>query len=88
MKEIKAKDGYWFTQKWEINEENRIFTSTITGLKATTDYWVEVSNDYKIEWENNYLPKDDEQEATFEAHNAQVDAEMEAEMNKELEVEQ
>lgn len=30
----------------------------------------------------------DEQKATFEAHNAALDAEMEADMNKELEAEQ
>lgn len=66
MKELTAKEGFWFTQKWGIREEDRVFNRTIKGVKATIDYWVEVTNGYKTEWEEKYLPKEEQEKANFE----------------------
>lgn len=51
MKEIKAKEGMYLTQKEEV--QDRIFVTTIKGQKVNEDDWRDVTREEKEEYEKS-----------------------------------
>ena len=52
MKELKARDGYYLTQKSD-NVENRIFVTAIKGMNISESDWREATIEEKEEYENS-----------------------------------
>lgn len=51
MKEIKAKEGMYLTQKEEV--QDRIFVTTIKGQKVNEDDWRDATREEKEEYEKS-----------------------------------
>ena len=47
MKEIKAKEGYFFTQSTEVANENRIYVKAIMGMNINEADWREATAEEK-----------------------------------------
>lgn len=43
MKEIKARNGYFLTQKANVSDEERIYITAIKGVNVDESEWIEVT---------------------------------------------
>ena len=43
MKEIKARNGYFLTQKANVSDEERIYITAIKGVNVEESEWIEVT---------------------------------------------
>lgn len=54
MKKIIAKNGNWLTQRHLSEFEQRIFSTDVYTPDNSNDEWVEVSNEWKLDWEESH----------------------------------
>lgn len=62
MKEIKAKEGYYLTQKEEV--EDRLYITAIKGVNVNEEDWREATIEEKEEYER--LKKEEERQKELE----------------------
>jgi len=53
MKPLNAREGYWLTQR-DCEDNERIFTKSVTGVRATYEYWRDAPNEEKEQWEQEH----------------------------------
>lgn len=58
MKEIKAKEGYYLTQRAEV--QDRIFVTAIKGVNVNEDDWREATLQEKEEYEKEKEIEDEQ----------------------------
>lgn len=58
MKEIKAREGYYLTQREEVGE-NRIFITAIKGANVSESDWREATKEEKEEFEKSLETKEE-----------------------------
>ena len=51
MNTMKANEGRWLTQNADLPIEERGFFKELTGVKATTEYFREATDEEVAEWE-------------------------------------
>ena len=51
MNTLKANEGKWLTQVADLPIEERGFFKELTGVKATTEYFREATDEEVAEWE-------------------------------------
>lgn len=51
MNTMKANEGKWLTQNADLPIEERGFFKELTGVKATTEYFREATDEEVAEWE-------------------------------------
>ena len=59
MKEIKAREGYYLTQKAEVGE-SRIYVTAIKGVNVNESDWREATLEEKEEWDKAHEEKEQE----------------------------
>lgn len=53
MKEIKSRDGYYFTQSADVAKEERIYITAIKGVNINESDWREATSEEKEEFEKS-----------------------------------
>lgn len=54
IKTRKANEGMWLTQSTLDDEQNRLFVKQVSGAGDLDALFTEVSNEYKVNWEQEH----------------------------------
>lgn len=60
MKEIKAKEGYYLTQRAEV--QDRIFVTAIKGVNVNEEDWRETTEEEKVAYEKSLERQQEERD--------------------------